>query len=128
MYKSSLLEKEAIILNRFFLFLHLELIYSPEKASGAKLNKLSPKDINNMSLDVLRKSIPDDWKIFENNGRVYIKDASGRTRIRIDPPDKIIKYQHMHIYDELGNPLDELGIGNVVDKSSPDGHLPWHDK
>jgi hypothetical protein len=65
LYKSSLLEKEAIQYYRFFFFLHLELIYNPEKASGAKLNKLSPKDINNMSLDELRKSIPDDWKILK---------------------------------------------------------------
>lgn len=97
-----------------------------KNASGAKLNKLSPKDINNMSLDDLRKSIPDDWKIFENNGRVHIKDANGQMRVRIDPPDKITKYKHMHIYDDLGNPLDKLG--NIVDRTSIDGHLPWNDK
>ncbi len=97
-----------------------------EKASGAKLNKLSPKDINNMSLDDLRKSIPDDWQIFENNGRVHIKDANGNFRVRIDPPDKITNYEHMHIFDENKNPLDIKG--NIVDKKSPDGHIPWTDK
>ncbi|MGX7244599.1 hypothetical protein ACWOC1_07090, partial [Enterococcus quebecensis] len=97
-----------------------------KKASGANLNKLKPNEINNMSLDELRNSIPKDWQFFENNGRVHIKDASGQMRVRIDPPDKITKYQHMHIYDDLGNPLDK--IGNIVDRTSPEGHLPWNDK
>ncbi len=97
-----------------------------EKASGLKLNKLSPKDINNMSLDELRNSIPKDWQIFENNGRVHIKDANGNFRVRIDPPDKITNYEHMHIFDENKNPLDIEG--NIVDKKSPDGHIPWIDK
>lgn len=99
---------------------------TPKKASGANLNKLSPKDINNMSLDELRNSIPKDWQIFENNGRVHIKDANGNFRVRIDPPDKITNYEHMHIFDENKNPLDIKG--NIVDKKSPDGHIPWTDK
>lgn len=83
-----------------------------EKASGAKLNKLKPNEINNMSLDELRKSIPDDWQIFENNGRVHIKDANGNFRVKIDPPDKVTQYKHMHIYDSDYNPLDING--NII--------------
>ncbi|MBC2126604.1 T7SS effector LXG polymorphic toxin [Listeria marthii] len=103
-----------------------ELLKQIKKANGAKVNELKPNEINNMSLNDLRNSIPEGWKFFENNGRVHIKDTSGQMRIRIDPPDKITKYQHMHIYDDLGNPLDKLG--NIVDRTSLDGHLPWNDK
>lgn len=103
-----------------------ELLKQIKKANGAKVNELKPNEINNMSLSDLRNSIPEGWKFFENNGRVHIKDTSGQMRIRIDPPDKITKYQHMHIYDDLGNPLDKLG--NIVDRTSLDGHLPWNDK
>ncbi|WP_430606822.1 hypothetical protein IGJ55_003129 [Enterococcus sp. AZ170] len=123
---AALTEADLMILSKAGYFDDIAKINKIEKASGAKVNKLSPKDINNMSLDDLRKSIPDDWKIFENNGRVHIKDANGQMRVRIDPPDNITKYQHMHIYDDLGNPLDKLG--NIVDRTSIDGHLPWNDK
>lgn len=44
-------------------------------------------------------------------------------RIRIDPADKVTKYPHVHIYDESGNLLDING--NVVDRKSPDGHIPY---
>ena len=97
-----------------------------EKASGVNLNKLKPNEINNMSLDELRNSIPKDWQFFENNGRVHIKDANGNFRVRIDPPDKVTNYEHMHIFDENKNPLDING--NIVDKKSPDGHIPWTNK
>lgn len=36
---------------------------------------------------------------------------------------QITLYQHMHILDELGNPLDI--DGNIVSPKSPDGHIPW---
>ncbi|OFH73514.1 LXG domain-containing protein [Listeria monocytogenes] len=97
-----------------------------KKASGANLNELKPNEINNMSLDELRNSIPEDWQFFENNGRVHIKDANGNFRVRIDPPDKVTNYEHMHIFDENKNPLDIKG--NIVDKKSPDGHIPWTNK
>lgn len=47
-------------------------------------------------------------------------------RVRIDSADSITKYQHRHIYDELGNSLDISG--NIVDRTSPSGHIPWNDK
>lgn len=97
-----------------------------ENNSGIKLNKLKPNEINNMSLDELKNNLPDNWEIFENNGRVHIKDSNNNFRVRIDPPDNTTNYQHMHIYDDIGNPLDNLG--NIVDRKSPDGHLLWNDK
>ena len=97
-----------------------------EKASGADLDKLKPNKINNISLDELRNSTPKHWKIFKNNGRVHIKDANDNFRIRIDPPDKVTNYEHIHIFDENKNPLDIER--NIVDKKSPDGHIPWTNK
>lgn len=81
------------------------------------------KVINSMSKEQLQANLPDGWTYTEHNGRVHIKDASGNFRVRIDPPNKVTNYQHMHILDELGNPLDI--DGNIVSPKSPDGHIPW---
>ncbi|MFT8317722.1 MAG: T7SS effector LXG polymorphic toxin [Sporolactobacillus sp.] len=97
-----------------------------KKASGANLSNLSPKQISGMSVNQLKINLPDGWRIFENNGRVHIKDVNNNFRVRIDPPDKVTNYSHVHIYDADKNPLDING--NIVDKKSPDGHIPWNDK
>lgn len=76
-----------------------------------------------MSKDQLKDSVPKGWSYNENNGRIHIKDSDGNFRVRIDPPDKITKYQHMHIFDRNGNPLDVNG--NIVGKKNPDGHIRW---
>ena len=81
------------------------------------------KVISSMSKEQLQANLPDGWTYTEHNGRVHIKDANGNFRVRIDPPDKVTSYQHMHILDELGNPLDI--DGNIVSPKSPDGHIPW---
>ncbi|MEK4860251.1 hypothetical protein [Bacillus sp. CH_70] len=43
--------------------------------------------------------------------------------MRIDPPDKVIKYNHVHLYDENKNPLD-VNM-SIVDAKSPDAHIPY---
>lgn len=43
--------------------------------------------------------------------------------MRIDPPDKVTKYDHVHLFDESGNPID-VSL-NVVDRKSPDAHIPY---
>ena len=53
----------------------------------------------------------------------YLNDEAGKIRIRIDPPDKVTQYPHVHVYDNDGNLLDSLG--NIVDRKSPDGHIPY---
>ncbi|SUN06689.1 Uncharacterised protein [Streptococcus acidominimus] len=90
------------------------------------LDQLSPRDIQSMSLDEIRKAVPTDkgWRIYENNGFVHIKDELGKMRIRLDPPDKTTTYPHMHIYDENKNLLDL--DGNIVAIDSPEGHIPWN--
>ncbi len=56
--------------------------------------------------------------------RMHIKDTNGSFRVRIDSPDNVTSYQHVHILDEFGNPLDIEG--NIVSRKSPDGHIPWN--
>ncbi|WP_310552057.1 hypothetical protein [Paenibacillus glufosinatiresistens] len=68
-------------------------------------------------------SLPKDWKYTENNGFVHIRDANGNVRMKIDPPDKVTKYDHVHLFDESGNPID-VNL-NVVDRKSPDAHIPY---
>ena len=53
---------------------------------------------------------------------MHIKDTNGSFRVRIDSPDNVTSYQHVHILDEFGNPLDIEG--NIVSRKSPDGHIP----
>lgn len=76
-----------------------------------------------MSKKQLKANLPKGWTYTEFNGRVHIKDAKGRYRVRIDPPDKKTNYQHMHILDKYGNALDING--NIVSSKSPDSHIPW---
>ena len=90
-------------------------------AGGAKGIKI--KDIPNMKKQDIIKNIPDNWSYTENNGFVHIRDNNGKMRIRIDPADKVTEYPHVHIYDENGNLLDING--NIVNRKSPDGHIPY---
>lgn len=71
-----------------------------------------------MSKQEILDSLPRDWKYTENNGFVHIRDANGNVRMKIDPPDKVTKYDHVHLFDESGNPID-VNL-NVVDRKSPD--------
>ena len=94
------------------------------KVSKVKtLDKLSPKEISQMTLAELKEALPEGWKFFENNGRIHIKEGK-EYRIKIDPPDKVTKYDHMHIYDENENLLNVNG--NIVDRKNPAGHIPWN--
>lgn len=89
-------------------------------------NTLRDKDaktISNMSKEELKAALPEGWSYSEHNGRVHIKDVNGNYRVRIDPPDSITNYQHMHIYDEHQNSLDIHG--NIVDYKSSNAHIPW---
>ena len=93
---------------------------------GNIAKKLDTNNIPNMTKQDIIDSIPDDWNYTEHDGFVHIRDADGNIRIRIDPPDKVTKYPHVHAYDSDGNLLDSAG--NIVDRKSPDGHIPYKDK
>lgn len=92
---------------------------------GNIAEKIDTSKIPNMTKQDIIDSIPDDWSYTEHNGFVHIRDADGNIHIRIDPPDKITNYPHVHVYDSDGNLLDILG--NIVDRKSPDGYLPYKD-
>ena len=70
--------------------------------------------------DILGK-LPEGWKYTENNGFVHVRDANGNIRMRIDPPDKVTKYDHVHLYNEKGESLDING--NVVGSKDPAAHI-----
>lgn len=91
-----------------------------------KLDILTPKEVNQLTLEELKQSLPEGWQFFENNGRVHIKDANDTLRIRTDPPDKVINYEHIHFFDANKNSLDING--NIVDRKSLDAHIPWSPK
>ena len=91
--------------------------------AGNIAKNLDTNNIPNMTKQEIIDAIPDNWKYAEHNGFVHIKDEAGKIRIRIDPPDKVTQYPHVHVYDNDGNLLDSLG--NIVDRKSPDGHIPY---
>ncbi len=90
---------------------------------GNFVGKINADNIPNMTKNDILEGLPSNWKYTENNGFVHIRDANGNVRMKIDPPDKVTKYDHVHIFDESGNPLD-VNL-NVVDRKSPDAHIPY---
>ena len=96
---------------------------SGSKGTGNITKNLDTNNIPNMTKQEIIDTIPDNWKYTEHNGFVHIKDEAGKIRIRIDPPDKVTQYPHVHVYDNDGNLLD--GLGNIVDRKSPSGHIPY---
>ncbi|WP_044640136.1 DNRLRE domain-containing protein [Risungbinella massiliensis] len=85
--------------------------------------KINADNIPNMSKQEIFDGLPSNWKYTENNGFVHIRDDIGNIRMRIDPPDKVTKYDHVHLYDQKGNPLD-VNL-NIVDRKSADAHIPY---
>ena len=96
---------------------------SGSKTADNIAKNLDTNNIPNMTKQEIIDAIPDNWKYTEHNGFVHIKDEAGKMRIRIDPPDKVTQYPHVHVYDDDGNLLDSLG--NIVDRKSPSGHIPY---
>ncbi|MGA5696808.1 S-layer protein [Bacillus cereus] len=93
------------------------------KSTGKTIGKINTHNIPNMSKKEILEKLPDGWKYTDNNGFVHVRDGNGTIRMRIDPPDKVTKYDHVHLYDENKNPLDLNG--NIVDAKSPDAHIPY---
>lgn len=71
---------------------------------------INGKRIGDMNKQEIIDGIPDGWEIHNNNGFVHIKDEYGKTKIEIHKPDKVTNYEHIHIYDDAGNPLDINGV------------------
>ncbi|BBH53573.1 FG-GAP repeat domain-containing protein [Fluviispira sanaruensis] len=83
------------------------------------LNKIENKKIENIVSDL--KSL--GLKYFEGRGGqfMHFKGKDNKMRVRIDPPDKTSKYDHMHIYDSKGNSLNKNL--KIVDEASVEAHI-----
>ncbi|MDN8550239.1 RHS repeat-associated core domain-containing protein [Citrobacter werkmanii] len=86
---------------------------------GLELGKMTPQQI----ADILSKSDNITYKGGSPDGRFaqWRYTDTGQTAVRIDPPDKVTTYSHIHLYDNNGNPLDING--NIVDERSVDTHI-----
>lgn len=76
-----------------------------------------------MSNKEILEKLPEEWGYTENSEFVHVRDSNDTIRMRIDSPDKLTKYDHVHLYDENKNPLDVNG--SIVDDKSPDAHIPY---
>ncbi|MGO5127522.1 transposase [Bacillus cereus] len=76
-----------------------------------------------MSNKEILEKLPERWKYTENSDFVHVRDGNGTIRMRIDLPDKVTKYDHVHLYDENKKLLDVNG--SIVDDKSPDAHIPY---
>ncbi|WP_270996053.1 T7SS effector LXG polymorphic toxin [Listeria seeligeri] len=96
-----------------------------KKTSGGKLdfnnNKFS--GINEMTKDDILNDLPVGWKYTKNNGFIHVRDSSGNVRMKFDPPDNVTNFDHIHLFDNNGNPIDING--NVVNRKSSDAHIPY---
>ena len=72
------------------------------------------RDLNKIGLEIKGKS--PDGRFME------FKDKTGKVRLKIHPSDKITKYNHIHIYDKKGNPLNVRL--EIVTKTDPSAHIP----
>ncbi|PEE67990.1 transposase [Bacillus thuringiensis] len=76
-----------------------------------------------MSNKEILEKLPEEWGYTENSEFVHVRDSNGTIRMRIDSPDKLTKYDHVHLYDENKNPL--YVNRSIVDDKSPDAHIPY---
>ena len=51
-----------------------------------------------------------------------MSDRFDNIRIKIHPPDKVTKYDHLHIYDKKGNSLDKNL--QIVERTTSEAHIP----
>lgn len=90
---------------------------------GSNDSSFKFEELNNMTKKEILDNLPDDWTYVENNGFIHIRDSNGVIRMRLDPPDKMTNYPHVHIYDSQGNSVNINGI--IVDRRSPEAHIPY---
>ena len=88
------------------------------------LSTKTPEEISKMTPKELENALPEGWTYAQspNGDFVHIKDANGNYMIRIDPPDAVTPYPHIHIYDNVDNSLDIYS--NIVPHDSLNAHIP----
>jgi len=90
----------------------------PPEGTGKGIDS---KNLPNMTQKDVLNNLPKDWTSTTNNGFTHVRDANGVIRMRIDPPDAVTNYNHIHLYDATSNPLDING--NIVSPKSPAAHI-----
>ena len=55
-------------------------------------------------------------------GQVPLKFLDNNYRYRVDPPDKLSGYEHIHFFDKYGNALNSNY--EVVSKKRKEAHIP----
>ncbi len=123
MLSTAFCKAEAAVVGAQIWFQKLLERFPPLNTKTRTLDEMSPEELSEMSLEELQEALPEGWKYYEHGPFVYIKNELGEYRIRIDPPDAVTDYTHMHIYDSNGNLLNKLG--EIVSDTSLDGHLPY---
>ena len=63
------------------------------------------------------------YDVYENNGRVHVKNAKGDTILRTDPPDSGTNYHHVHLYNNNKQLLDK--DLTIVEKDDSAGHIKY---
>ena len=74
-----------------------------------------------MTQKEILKNLPKGWTSVTNKGFTHVRDTNGIIRMRIDPPDTVTNYKHVHLYDANKNSLDING--KIVSSKSPEAHI-----
>ncbi len=97
--------------------------------SVTKLTRNSIKKFLNNSSSYSREQLIKDFEGlgFKVRGKspdgrfIEMSDRFGNLRVKIHPPDKVTKYDHLHIYDKSGNCLNKNL--EVVERTSSEAHI-----
>ena len=81
-----------------------------------------------MSKEKIINSIPNGWNVKGRHPNGHLYDELGNFRGRIDPPDKVTDYDHIHLYDSFNKKTPKKNIlldqnFNTVPYDSKDGHI-----
>ena len=86
-----------------------------------KNRKYEEMDINDFDRLSSKYLEPKGWSVNNRNNRLHVKDNNNIMRLRVDPPDKHTPYNHLHIYDKNGKPLDSNW--KPVGRRDPEAHI-----
>ena len=104
--------------------------YDPFKEKQL-LEPVSDKTYNELS-NIFMKYSPKKWSVNDTRtditrdpnkpGYIHVYDDKNNYRYRVDPPDKLSGYEHIHFFDKYGNALNSNY--EVVSKKSKEAHIP----
>ena len=104
--------------------------YDPFKEKQL-LEPVSDKTYNELS-NIFKKYSPKKWSVNDTRnditrdpnkpGYIHVYDDKNNYRYRVDPPDKLSGYEHIHFFDKYGNALNSNY--EVVSKKSKEAHIP----